>query len=310
MTKSNDNLFTKYLAGESDADEVQRLNQTLADDPQAADRLISEAYLDVHLRETLSGTALGAAITKEVEPSKPCAGRWLVSRWVAAAVLLVAISGWIVAAYVAVELSEARTDIDTLSGRVAELEQGSSKPPVEIVKTGAPEIYSLRGWLWALPQPGAAKRQTLMVGAAAPLNRNLLTCPWGAAEIRYSSDVSITVERNTIVELSEADEGVRRLALKRGIVHVTNLSRTDKRVTEINSKLATVRLKRGQVAVQVDERRTAVEAAVGQVEVLVDVNGAASSYTLKRGQYMTITPGKKPELVDGMLKLDLEPPNS
>ena len=47
MTDPKANLIAKYLAGDADADEVEQLNQALADAPRAADELMSEAYMDV-----------------------------------------------------------------------------------------------------------------------------------------------------------------------------------------------------------------------------------------------------------------------
>ena len=75
----------------------------------------------------------------------------------------------------------------------------------------------------ALPENGDTEGETLLVGTAAPLDQRLWTCPWGAAEFRYDSDLSIWVERNTTVKFNETDDG-QRLTLERGIVHVTNLS--------------------------------------------------------------------------------------
>ena len=70
MTDPNDDLMAKYLAGDIDAEEVQQLNQVLAEDPVAADALMTEAYLDVQLREMLSGSALGATIAAEIQLPK------------------------------------------------------------------------------------------------------------------------------------------------------------------------------------------------------------------------------------------------
>lgn len=309
MTDAKDNLNARYLAGDADAEEVQRVHQALADDPEAADALMTEAYMDVHLRETLSGSVLGETITDETIQPNGVVGRITSKRWLVAAVLLAAISGWTVAAFVANKLGNANTNITTLTNRVTELEKASSKPPNTIAKQGAPEIHSTRGWLMALPENNSFDGETLLIGTTAPLDQRLWTCPWGAAEFRYDSGVSISIERNTTVKFSETDN-LRRLTLERGIVHVTNLSETDHRPTEIKCALATVRLVHGQVAVQVDAQRTAVEAAVKQVEVLVEQDGNVRTITLRRGQYLILKPGEKAKIKDGMLKLELETPKN
>ncbi len=312
MTDPKANLITKYLAGDATADELQQLQQTLASDPQAADELMSEAFMDVHLREMLGGSAPGTMIAEESRTSSRIARRSTLARWMVAAMLLLAMSGWAVAAYVAGKLGQAHTNIAALKSRVTELEASSTSQPVTVAKAAnaeAPEIHSLRGWLRALPKNSDTEGQTLLVGTTAPLDQKLWTCPWGAAEFRYDSGVSISVERNTTVRFNETDE-LRQLDLERGIVHVTNLSEIDNRPTEIKSKLATVRLIRGQVAVQVDKQRTAVEAAMNEVEVFVEEEGVPRTFTVQRGQYLIIKPGEKTKIVQGMLKLGLEPSNT
>lgn len=311
MTEPIDDLIERYLAGELNTDEVQQLNEALADDPLAVDALMSEAYLEVHLRETLNGSVLSAAIAEQVERSNQAVGRLLPSRCVTAALLLVAISGWAVAAYVFDELGEALTKINTLRNRVTKLELDSIKPSASSVKGDAPEIHSMRGWLMALPQNDdtATVGETLLVGTTAPLNQRIWTCPWGAAEFRYDSGVSISTERNTTVKINETDD-VRRLTLERGIVHVTNLSETDNRPTEIKCGQVTVRLLHGQVAVQVNKQQTTVEAAVNQVEVLTEEDGVIRTFTVRGSEYLIISPGEKAKVTPGMLKLGLEQPNA
>ena len=309
MTVPKEDLIAKYLAGDANADEVQKLNQALADDAQAADDLMSEAYMEVYLRETPSGSVLGAAIAEKIQPLKPVAAR-LPPAWITAAMLLVAISGWAVAVYVAYELRKARSSLDTPNNRVTQLKDTSTRPPVDMANGDVPEIHSMRGLLMASRQPNDTDTeiQLLQVGTTAPLDQRLWTCPWGATEFRYDSGVSISVERNSAVKFNETN-GQRMLTLERGIVHVTNLSKTDKRRTEIRCPRATVRLNRGQVAVQVDEQQTAVEAAIHQVKVLVKEEGATREFTVRRGQYLIIKSGEKTKVMQGMLKLGLEPPS-
>jgi hypothetical protein len=306
MNDPKTDLISKYLDGCADADEVERLEQTFANEPDAVDELLSHAYMDVHLRETLSGNALGESIGQILQQSKPVAGRIGPRRWVAAAVLLATISGWAFALYVGSKLGEANINVEKLKNRVTDLEKDASSPPITIAENDAPEIHSTRGWLMALPQIGGTEGQTLLTGTTAPLDQRLWTCPWGAAEFRYDSGASISIERNTTVTFNELDD-LRQLTLERGIVHVTDLS-DDKRTTEIKCALATVRLVSAQVAVQVDERRTAVETAINQVEVLVDEEGVIRTFTVERGYYLIIKPGEKAMVIEGMLKLGLEPP--
>ena len=316
MTDPLGDLTEKYLAGDLGSDKVRELNQTLTDDPLAADALLSDAYMDVHLRELLNGSALGEAVSggkmAEVGTSadKQTSGtvfrRLRPRHWATVGAAIAALSGWGVAAYIGGELGEARTHVRTLEKRVAELETASDSLPA--AGADVPEIHSLRGWLMALPQNGDAniEGRTLLVGTTAPLDQRIWTCPWGAAEFRYDSGVSISVERNTIVRLHETDN-LRRLTLERGIVHVTNLSETDSRPVQIESALATIRLIHGQVAVQVDEHRTAVEVAVNQVEVTTEERGDIRTFTVRRGEYLIIKPGEKAKVIQGMFKLGLEP---
>ena len=307
MNDPKANLIAKYLDGDADADEVKRLEQKLANEPDAVEELLADAYMEVHLRETLSGAALGESIAQISQQSSPVAGRIRPQRWVAAAMLLATISGWAVALYVSNKLGEANNSIENLRNRVTELEKTPTPPLVTIAKDDVPEIHSTRGWLMALPQNGGVEGQTLLTGATAPMDRRLWTCPWGAAELRYDSGASISIERNTTVKFNETDE-LRQLTLERGIVHVTNLSDEDKRTTEIKCALATVRMVNAQVAVQVNPQWTAIETAVKQVDVLVEEDGVTRTFTVGRGYYLIIKPGEKAKVVKGMLKLGLEPP--
>lgn len=314
MTEAKPDLIAKYLAGQANADDVEQLNQALADDPQLADELMSEALLDVDLQQALSRDARGpiTAILPPT-PSSNSVWQWMPISWTSTLLLAVGIFGWTMTAYLAGQLGQARDDlgqarddIDAQVSRIAELEQALDGPL--LADSDAPEIHSVRGWLMALPEDGGTEGDTLLVGTAAPLDQRLWTCPWGGAEFRYESDLSIWVERNTTVKFNETDE-LRRVTLESGIVHVTNLSETDHRPTEIETELATVRLIHGQVAVQVDDARTSVEAAVDQVEVFVDEQGTNRTYKVRRGQYLVIEPGKRAKVTQGMMELGLEPPN-
>ena len=307
MNDPKADLIAKYLDGHADADEVKCLEQALANEPGAVDDFLSHAYMEVHLRETLGGRALGESIVQLSQEPKPVAGRIWPQRWVAAAMLLVTLSGWAVALYVGDKLDEANIDIKNWQNRVTALENARTSPPITLTWNDAPEVHSTRGWLKALPPHGGGEGQTLLTGTTAPMGRRLWTCPWGAAEFRYDSGASISIERNTTVRFDEMDD-LRQLTLERGIVHVTSLSDEDKHTTEIKCELATVRLVSAQVAVQVDERRTAIETAVNQVEVLVEEDGVIRTFTVGRGHYLFIKPGEKAKVIKGMLKLGLEPP--
>ena len=160
----------------------------------------------------------------------------------------------------------------------------------------------------ALSPDAQTENELLLVGTSAPLDRRLWTCPWGAAEFRLGPNVSISVERNTTMTFNETDER-RRLTLESGIVHVTNMSESDERPTEIESAQAMVRLVRGQVAIQVDKQKTSVEVAVDQVEVVVTEDGVGRTITVRQGQYLLIKSGEKAKVINGMLKLGLQPPN-
>ena len=308
MTDPKAELIAKFLAGDADIAEVRQLDQAIAEDPSVADALVSEAYLDVHLRETLSGSVLGN-LARESQPKDVVVRRSWMFR-MAAATLVVAISGWSVAAYVTRELSKARTDNGALSLRIAELEQPAIPPRDTVVPENVPRIYSMRGWLMTARPNGEGKPETqlLQVGTAAPVDQWLQTCPWGATEFRYDAEVSIAVERNSVVRFNEM-KNQRRLALERGVVHVTNLSKTDKRPTVIQCTLAMVQVIRGQVAVQVEEHRTIVEAAVNAATVRVEEEGAVRSFRVRQGQYLIIEPGRETSVMRGMLRLGLEPPD-
>ncbi len=305
MTEPNTNLMAKYLAGDATADEVQQLEALLQDDAQA-NALLAEAYTDVHLREALNGANLGAAVAPDAQQTDPVVARVRPKRWVGAALWFAAVAGWVVAAYVGGKLNEARTNISTLTGRVAALEQAIDNQTNTGTDSDAPQIHSTRGWLMALPHDGGMDGQTLYVGAPAPLDQRLWTCPWGAAEFRYDSGASISIERNTVFTLNETDD-LRQLKLDRGIVHVTNLD-DEQRPTEIKTELATVRLVKGQVAVQVGKNGTAVETAINEVEVDVIEDGVTRTFTVRRQEYLIVKPGEKATLHEGMLKLGLEPP--
>ena len=85
-------LIAKYLAGDADDREVQELVQLFVEDPLAADAVISEAYMDVQIRETLGRSTLGAAIT-QIRPPHSANVRFLANRWMAV-LLLQTICSW------------------------------------------------------------------------------------------------------------------------------------------------------------------------------------------------------------------------
>ncbi|MEM7232225.1 MAG: FecR domain-containing protein, partial [Planctomycetota bacterium] len=303
MSGSKDDLNAKFVAGDADDDEINRLNRSLAGDPTAVEALMSEAYFAVHLRETLSESAVSAELA--TQPPAPSSSRsW---RTAAAACLVVAVSGWTVVAYVLHELEEERATSNALSLRVAELEREAAPTTPPEIPGVAPRIHGLRGFLWPA-QRGAQPTPAFRVGENAPLEQRLWTCPWGATEFRYGSGVSITAERNSAVTFNTAQKG-RRLTLELGTLHATNVSRTDRLPTEIRCPRATVRLLKGQVAIQVTQMHTMVEVALGKVRVEVMEGERERSITVRAGHYLIVRSGETARVKKGTLSLELTPPN-
>ncbi len=313
MKDSKEELIAKYLAGEATPDQLQELEEALENDPTVADALLSEAYQEVHLRETLSSSELCSELSENNPTSQIFSSRspraWIA---VAATLLLIALSGWGVAAYVANELDEERTNIVTLNERISELEKTTAiiqtPKPTKSVEAEGLQIHSIRGLLMVTKLNANQKPEIeyLKSGKAPPMNQRLFTCPWGASEFRYDGNVTINIERNSAIQFNET-KGQRLLSLEKGIIHVTNMSKTDKLPTEIHCALGTVRLNKGQVAVQVNKKQLAVEAAVNRVSVEFEEDGVKRSFTLRRGQYLIIKPGVKSKVVAGTLKLGLNP---
>ena len=313
MRDSRADLFARFIAGGADADAVRRIGQALEGDPAAADALLAEARLDVHLREILSGSVLGDVSGTELEAARVTA-RNSFAFWLAAAMFPIAIAGWCLAAYSAIELASVRDRVGELGRERAELEGSPARQHLETSAVGArriennvPEIHSVRGWLMApsKSEGGEGAVELLEVGATPPLETELRTCPWGASEFRYGGGVSVTVERNTVLTFHET-ENRRQLTLERGIAHLTSLSKTDRRPTELRCSLATVRVVHGQVAVQVDARQTIVEGARGEVDVRVRREGNVRSFRVRRGEYLVIKSGEEPKVTEGILNLGLE----
>lgn len=288
-------LIDRYLSGSASAEEVRQLDGLLREDPATRRALTMSAAMDWQLRHLLAGAA-------PVAPSSPAPARarWSLPKWLAAAVLLVAVCGWSTAAYFAGIYRAKCRECAAALEKVTELSMATAaKPatsePAEPRDTPAEvRLIDTRGLVGMLPE-GEKQFERVFAGAPVPAGRSLWTCPWGAAGMRCPDGVSLQLDRNTVVVFSEKD-GVRHAALKSGIFYITNRACDGGRFV-ITTAHAATNVTDAQVAVAADADRTIVEVAVGKVDVTRRSDGRTISVPNKH--YAIVTDTDEPRIIAG-----------
>ncbi len=117
------------------------------------------------------------------------------------------------------------------------------------------------------------------------------------------------LDRNTMVALSEV-QGKRQLAIKRGVFFLTRQNAEHGEGITVTTSQASVEVVDAQVAVAVDERRTLVEVAEGQVQVAPRPDGP--SVAVPAGHYLIVGANAAPRVQAGRLawRLELAKPDS
>ena len=176
-------------------------------------------------------------------------------------------------------------------------------PPEKTQLLATDRVIETRGLVLALPE-GEGQSTPISVGGPIPLGRSLWTCPWGGAAMRLADGAAMQLDRNTIVALSDGP-GKRRLAVKRGVFFLTRQNADRGDGITVTTSQASVEVVDAQVAVAVDERRTLVEVAEGQVEVAPRPDGP--SVPVSAGHYLIVGADAAPRVRAGRLAWRLEP---
>ena len=314
-------LIDRYLDGAASDDEVRQLDEAVQQDATVRHAVFRAAHLEVSLRRLL--TPCGEARPTPVPVPAARSGSWrMIVKY--AAIALATAGGWIGTIFFAYQYHVLRAEhagalqaIAALEARPPEaprpMESARPLEPAQQIEPASPpgtarlvsadRVIETRGLVLALPE-GDGKSIPVSIGGPIPAGRSLWTCPWGAAAIRLADGSSMQLDRNTTVAVSGAD-GKRRMAIKRGILFLTRQGATREEGIVVTSDHAAVEVIDAQVAVAVDDGRTLVEVAEGQVQVMPQPDGP--SVVVPAGHYLIIGAATPPRVLAGRLAWRLEP---
>ncbi|MCC5830593.1 MAG: hypothetical protein JJU36_14190, partial [Phycisphaeraceae bacterium] len=187
MRISDTKLIERYLEGELGADETAQLRQRIDADPDVLDALVMEAYELESLREALNADVVTvAALASDPRPTH----RRPVVLAIAAAVAVVACAGWVAAWMSHHSMIEVQQELASLRSQISQGQVDTSQAESSTATNAArPLTISRRGLLLALADRGHPAH-SIAIGHEVPLERRLWTCPWGAAEFRFSDGLA------------------------------------------------------------------------------------------------------------------------
>ena len=210
-------LIDRYLDGSASAEETQRLDALLQQDPSARHGLLVSAAMEGDLRQLLSVATPRQSLARAV---------W--QGGAVAAVLLLSLTGWATALYFGVQYrgkcAQQQTTLAKLAALEAQQQDAHRRQPAPQLAAG--RVLETRGLVLLLPEghdepDGKGQVAQVAPGASIPLGRSLWTCPWGAAGMQLSDGLSMQLDRSTVVAFSQAG-GIRQAAVKKGVFFVTN----------------------------------------------------------------------------------------
>jgi ferric-dicitrate binding protein FerR (iron transport regulator) len=295
-------LIDRYVDGSASPEDVRRLDELARQDPSTRQAMLASAAMEVHLRRLVAG---GSADVAVAPVRRPRALRWTrVAQ--SAAVFLLAVSGWAAALLVGRQYRLKCDEHETATDSIAKLEalvERTARHEAAVQPFSPARLVEMRGLVLALPE-GKGDAAPLSVGSAIPVGRSLWTCPWGAAAIRLANGVSLQLDRNTVVSLSEAKD-VLTAAVKHGILFVAKQDAAKKGSVTVSTAHTLVKVVDAQVAVAVDAGRTIVEVAEGRAQVTRTPDN--QSVTVPANHYVIVGPDAKLEVVKGRLVWQLGP---
>jgi ferric-dicitrate binding protein FerR (iron transport regulator) len=307
MNDSDQRLIDRYLDGTLQAEDAAQLVRRLDEDPNLLDALAMEAFDLGSLRDALSADAIN---NQEPIPYPYEKRRRTAMPVLAAAAVVVALVGWTAAWWTHSSLKQADREITGLRGQVSELIADAHEGP-DPLSDHAPKLQTIssRGLLLTLDDQGKPLGR-LVSGSVPPLGQRLWTCPWGAADLRFSDGLSVAMDRSTVATLEE-EQGAHVVRLESGLLYVTRWPpQSDSPTTVVQTPHARIRLTNAQIAVDVRNNRTIVEAAEGIATVAPLTPSDGESVTVKAQHYVVIEPGQDAVVTPGRLTWSLHPLSS
>ena len=280
MNADYEKLIADYLAGRSPPEDVGRLEALIRADESFRRRLLEEASMDVHLRQTLGGIALG--------PRVPLGDRRWRLGWLAAAaaMLAVAVAGWAMALNWRQQAHDSQIDIARLQVHVVELQNEAQalvelhaaelamRPETPAADTVSPQVIDTRGLVLLLPREQGQRAKSASTGSAIPAGQAVWTCPWGGVGTRYADGTSVSLSRSTTAAFSE-DSGAHQIKLHSGTVSLERFPEVaDEQAAVIETRQAIITLARGLVTVVAGKTETLVEVGTNQAVVTRKSDGA------------------------------------
>ena len=315
MNPQLQDLIDRYLDGSASVEEIRRLDELIQQDEAVRQALFRGSAMEVDLCRLLASTEADRPVTRPAAASRAGWRRRIVAY---AALALAMAGGWIGAVFFAHQYRVLRNEhtgalqtIAALEARQAEAARSTeparpvepASPPGTARLVSTDRVIETRGLVLALPE-GDGQSIPLIAGGPVPMGRSLWTCPWGAAAMRLADGAAMQLDRNTIVALSEV-QGKRQLAIKRGVFFLTRQGADHGEGITVTTSQASVDVVDSQVAVAVDERRTLVEVAEGQVQVTPKPDGP--SVLVPAGHYLIVGANAAPRVHEGRLAWRLEP---
>ncbi|MBN2584970.1 MAG: FecR domain-containing protein [Planctomycetes bacterium] len=305
MIAEHERLIADYLAGRASEDDLRQVDELVLRDDAFRRSLLLEASMDVHLRQTLSGAALGLPATE------PATRQWP-NQLALAAALALAVIGWAMAAYLHRQNSTDRRHIANLESQVAQLQAAADRAGSDDGKEGtqtsvaaehgqSPEIIDTRGLVLLLPEQQGEDAMSVSMGSAIPEGRALWTCPWGGADTRFSDGARVSLSRSTTAVFTERD-GKRRIILRGGVLSVERHGDSPaQEPTVVETAGAVISMERGLATIVIDEGRTIVEIGSGKASVTRAADGTAID--VLPGQYVVVAENEEFRAVKGRLQM-------
>ncbi len=309
MIADNEKLIADYLAGRSSPEDVGRLEALIRVDEAFRRRLLEEAFMDVHLRQTLGGLTLGPTV------SLGDRRRWLA--WLSvAAMLALAVAGWAMAINWRQQAHDGQTRIASLQVRVAELQNEAvaakeahaaelaMRLETPATDTVSPQIIDTRGMVLLLPKEQGQRARSAFTGSAIPAGQAVWTCPWGGVGTRYADGTSVSLSRSTTVAFGE-ENGSHRIRLHSGTVSLERFPEAaDEQPAVIETSQAIITMERGLVTVVAGKTETLVEVGTNQAVVMRKSDGV--TITVRAGQYGVVGDSGELKAVRGRLQMNLQ----
>jgi ferric-dicitrate binding protein FerR (iron transport regulator) len=298
MNDNYEKLVRDYLAGEAGQADVEELNRQVVGDRAARRELLLAAALEAQLERLMSA---------EPAEARPTARISRTTILCYAALLALAVGGWVLAGKLSYQL---RQDSGRIATLMAQPTLAATPPVVEPqpqkAANKALEIIDTRGMVLLCGANEHDLPLTMGTGSIIPAGQNVWTCPWGGAGTRDADGTQISLDRSTVASFSD-DASSRGIVLREGILSVMRPTVLKvSRPVIMKTDEATVTLSNnGQVTVVAEKGRTLVETAGGEVAVRRASDGR--TVTVSAGHYAIVSGSGEVTELAGRLRWDLAP---